>query len=182
MPHDVYISVDVETSGPVPGEYSLLSIGACPVERPDQGFYVELQPDAPGEFPAALAVSGLDLARLRTEGTPLPEALHTFRTWVNEQAGTDGRPVFVGLNAAFDWSFINTAFHRYLGHNPFGFAALDIKSLYMGRFGTHWDDTRSSRMRLRFGLEQANAHHALADARLQAQLFGLIMRSSPEAL
>jgi uncharacterized OsmC-like protein len=28
-PDKTYISVDVETSGPTPGDYSLLSIGAC---------------------------------------------------------------------------------------------------------------------------------------------------------
>ncbi|MFL1482375.1 3'-5' exonuclease, partial [Pseudomonas grimontii] len=27
-PDELYVSVDVETSGPIPGEYSLLSIGA----------------------------------------------------------------------------------------------------------------------------------------------------------
>ena len=28
---EVFISVDVETAGPIPGEYSLLTIGACDV-------------------------------------------------------------------------------------------------------------------------------------------------------
>ena len=41
---EIYISVDVEASGPIPGEYSLLSIGACLVGQPDQSFYVELKP------------------------------------------------------------------------------------------------------------------------------------------
>lgn len=36
---ELYISVDVETSGPVPGIYSLLSIGACLVSEPAQSIY-----------------------------------------------------------------------------------------------------------------------------------------------
>ena len=40
----LFISVDVETSGPSPSEHSLLSIGACLVFAPEQRFYVELQP------------------------------------------------------------------------------------------------------------------------------------------
>ena len=41
---EIYISVDVETSGPIPGEYSLLSIGARSVGHPEQNFYSELKP------------------------------------------------------------------------------------------------------------------------------------------
>jgi hypothetical protein len=33
---EIFVSVDVEASGPIPGEYSLLSIGACHVDKPDQ--------------------------------------------------------------------------------------------------------------------------------------------------
>ena len=35
---EIFVSVDVETAGPIPGEYSLLSIGACPVFDPDNGY------------------------------------------------------------------------------------------------------------------------------------------------
>lgn len=56
---EIYVSVDVETSGPIPGEYSLLSIGACLVAQPATSIYLELQPDSPKYDPEALAVSGL---------------------------------------------------------------------------------------------------------------------------
>ena len=35
---EIFVSIDVETSGPIPGEYSLLSIGACLVSDPDTTF------------------------------------------------------------------------------------------------------------------------------------------------
>ena len=37
---EAYISVDVETAGPYPGLYSLLSIGACSVWKPEHNFYM----------------------------------------------------------------------------------------------------------------------------------------------
>lgn len=40
---EIYISVDIEASGPIPGEYSLLSIGACVVNQTSQTFYAELK-------------------------------------------------------------------------------------------------------------------------------------------
>ena len=40
---EVFISVDVETSGPIPGDYDLLSIGMCLVDKPTVNFYCELK-------------------------------------------------------------------------------------------------------------------------------------------
>ncbi|MGS8295842.1 hypothetical protein ACQ93L_22750, partial [Escherichia coli] len=45
---EIFVSVDIETSGPVPGLFSLLSIGACLVHAPDVRFYAELKPDCTG--------------------------------------------------------------------------------------------------------------------------------------
>jgi len=50
----------------------------------------------------------------------------SFEKWLLTVAG-NAKPIFVGLNAPFDWSFINYYFHRFIGRNPFGFTALDIK-------------------------------------------------------
>ena len=41
------ISVGVETSSPTPGDFSLLSIGACPVMDLECTFYIELQLQLP---------------------------------------------------------------------------------------------------------------------------------------
>ena len=52
-----------------------------------------------------------------------------FDSWLQgEVAAEDSTLVFVGLNAPFDWSFVNYYFHHYLSRNPFGFTALDIKA------------------------------------------------------
>jgi hypothetical protein len=40
---ETYISVDVEAAGPIPGAFSLLSIGACVVGNTDETFYAELR-------------------------------------------------------------------------------------------------------------------------------------------
>jgi len=167
---ECFISVDVETAGPIPGEYSMLALGACVVGAPGDGFYAELQPLNGNAVPEALRVSGLDLAKLAASGERPEVALARFRDWVQHVAGA-ARPVFVGFNAGFDWSFVNWYCVRFLGANPFGFAALDIKSYYMGLTGCAWDDTRSSRIPVEFQPDQPGDHHALADARAQAEMF-----------
>lgn len=173
--NEVYISVDVETSGPIPGEYSMLTIGACLVDEPDLVFSCELKPISTNADPEALAVTGLSLDRLAVEGLAPDVAMREFQSWVEKVADTDKLPVFVGLNAPFDWSFTNYYFHRYLGSNPFGFTALDIKALYMGATGSNWRDTRSSQMAARLHPRLEGNHQALHDAQYQAELFRLIM-------
>ena len=65
---DCYISVDVEAAGPIPGTYSLLSIGACVVGNPGQSFYSELKPISGAFVAKAMAVHGLSLETLKQTG------------------------------------------------------------------------------------------------------------------
>ena len=144
---EIFISVDVETAGPIPGEFSLLSIGACDVDDEFRSFSIELKPINRNADPKALEVTGLSLEVLAERGEEPAAAMKAFENWARSLAGEDATPVFVGFNAPFDWSFVNYYFHRFTGANPFGFTALDIKALYMGATGSTWSDTRSSRSR-----------------------------------
>jgi DNA polymerase III epsilon subunit-like protein len=212
MREEVWISVDVETSGPTPATGSLLAIGACRVDDPDIGYYVELQPlvDRPwGE--AEERVHGLSRDHLERHGLPRREAVGLFATWIGEQvaaapsagapsAGAPSaaarsagdspadlsrahfpagvshlppRPVFVALNAPFDWMWVADAFHAELGTNPFGSSGLDIKALFLGRHWgevRQWGETSGARIARRLGVETPHRHHALDDARRQAEL------------
>lgn len=171
---EIYISVDVETSGPIPGEYSLLSIGACDVDDDSKSFSIELKPINSNADPKALEVTGLSLEDLAKRGAAPAAAMAAFATWANTLAGDDRALVFVGFNAPFDWSFVNYYFHRFTGGNPFGFSALDIKALYMGVTGSTWTDTRSSQIAKHLLPERHGDHDALHDAKYQAELFRLI--------
>jgi DNA polymerase III epsilon subunit-like protein len=167
---DCFISVDVETAGPIPGEYSMLSVGACMVGRRDESFYAELKPINGNAVTEALKVTGFDLVELGRTGERPEDAMAKFRDWL-AGACPGGKSVFVGFNAGFDWSFVNWYFHRFLGDNPFGFAPLDIKSYYMGLTACAWEDTKSSRICAEFQPLKAREHNALNDARAQAEMF-----------
>ncbi len=166
---EVFLSVDVETSGPIPGEFSLLTIGACDVFEPQQTFSCELKPTTRNADPKALEVTGLSLDRLERDGLDPAVGMQKFRDWVISTAGPDATPVL-----PFDWSFVNYYFHRYLGENPFGFAALDIKSMYMGAASCSWAQTRSSQIAAALHPTLKGDHDALHDAQYQAELFRLI--------
>lgn len=165
-----YISVDVEASGPIPGEYSMLSIGACLVRDIHEGFYAELRPISDRYVSEALEVSGLSLPRLREHGIDPQETMASLRDWIKNVCA-DRRPVFVGFNASFDWSFVNWYFHVFLKENPFGIGGVDIKAYYMGLAGSEWGDTTSSKLPSAFQSSRSQTHHALEDAQAQAEIF-----------
>ena len=175
MSDELYVSVDVETSGPVPGIYSLLSIGACVISEPNQSIYLELQPDGLKHDPEAVAVTGLDLTKLENEGLAPQAAMLKLQQWLNQICSAGQKVVFVGLNTPFDWSFINYYFHKYSGSNPFGFTAIDMKAYYMGATGCCWKETKSSQMTARLNPISAPNHNALDDARFQGELFALML-------
>ncbi|MEA3398050.1 MAG: 3'-5' exonuclease [Chloroflexota bacterium] len=175
LPSEAYVSVDVETSGPNPGTYSMLSIGACLVSDPQRGFYVELQPLNSNAIPGALAISDLSMEALAEHGLPPARALARFEAWLEAEIPSDQRPVFVALNAPFDWMFVNDYFHRFLERNPFGHSALDIKAFYMGLTGIRWARTSMKYLARRYLAGRKLTHNALRDAQDQAELFAKIL-------
>ncbi|MBL9080893.1 MAG: 3'-5' exonuclease [Planctomycetales bacterium] len=174
MKHEAYFSVDIEAAGPIPGKYSLLSVGACLVSDQSQGFYVELKPVSDEFVPEAIAVSGFTLDALKRSGELPTTAFQRFADWIEEACG-DRKPVFVGFNASFDWQFINWYFHSYLAKNPFGFGGVDIKSYFMGRRGSTWAESSSSKLPVEFQPDTAQTHNALDDARAQASIFSKML-------
>jgi DNA polymerase III alpha subunit (gram-positive type) len=177
MSSEIYISVDVETAGPIPGAYSLLAIGACVVGSTGVDFFAELKPINGRFVPEAMKVVGASLEEYEARGLPPEQVMRAFGDWL-EGLSQDGKPVFVGFNATFDWSFVNWYFHTYLEHNPFGIGGIDIKSYYMALVNCSWADTRSDRIPKKFKGSSVHTHNALDDAVEQAEMFQLMLEEA----
>ena len=174
MSAETWISVDVETSGPAPSVASLLSIGACLVDRPADGIEILVRP-IPGLAwsDEAQLVHGLTRDRLAAEGLEPGDAMARLAAWVATHVPPASSPVLVSFNAPFDWLFIADYCWRYLGRNPFGISALDLKALYMGRHldvVQRWAETRKSDVGRRYPIDLPHTHDALDDAREQAEI------------
>jgi DNA polymerase III epsilon subunit-like protein len=180
---DVYISADVETDGPIPGPYSLLSVGLCVAgmfngrefRRTDPWsttFYAELQPISSQWQPEALAVNGLDREALVMNGRQPSEAMEDAARWVEEVAGPH-RAVLVAYPVAFDWAFLYWYFVRFSNRgSPFGFSScLDIRTLYQASAHTVHDLSGKEHMPGHLLPSRPHTHNALEDAIEQAELF-----------
>jgi DNA polymerase III epsilon subunit-like protein len=176
---ETWISVDVETSGPTPHTGSLLSVGACLVDDPERGIELLLRPEPALPWDrSAEAIHRLDRATLERDGLEPGEAMVLLDRWIAEVVPEGSRPVFVALNAPFDWMFVADACWRHLGRNPFGHSALDIKALYLGRHAAEvrrWSETARVRILERYPVTLPHTHTALADAREQAAIFRRIL-------
>ena len=167
---ELLISVDIETSGPIIGRHSMLSLGACLVDDVAATFARTLQPISAEAEPAAMQIIGRSLDDFTKSGMEVSRAMREFAAWIGS-VRTSHDPVFVGFNAAFDWGFVNWYFLTYVGENPFGIAPLDIKAYYAGLTGVEWKDTRSSKIPERFKPISRHTHDPLEDAIEQAAMF-----------
>ena len=152
--------VDIESDGPIPGDYSMICFGAVIVEPSlSKTFYGQLRPISDRWIAEALAVSGF--TREQTMAFPEPESvMRQFAGWLAEHCG--GQAMFISDNNGFDWQFINWYFHHFTGSNPFGFSSTNLGSLYKGVVR----DTTENFKHLR---KTAHTHHPVDDAKGNAE-------------
>lgn len=152
MARATWFCVDIEASGPVPGLYDMVSLGAVVLLDDDHtltlggSFYVEIRPENASYDREAMAVNGLDFEALQRDGVPRRQAMEQLAAWVRAHTAPGASPVFVGHNAPFDWSFVSHAYCAEGLRNPFGYKALDTKALSGGVLGLHWLDTSKERL------------------------------------
>ena len=135
---------DVESDGPIPGDYSMISFGAVLVEplqyklNPNmkhKSFYGKLKPISDKWVPEALAVSGHSREETLEFDDPT-KVMKDFSDWLTLVCKGD-RPVFIADNNGFDWQFINWYFHHFIGSNPFGYSSQNLGSIYKGLVKTN---------------------------------------------
>src|SRR5262245_45727678 len=180
---DIYISGDVETDGPIPGPYSMLSFALVVAGTFDgkvfrragpsaSTFYRELKPISDSFQPEALAVNGLDRERLVREGAPPENAMNEASAWVVSVAGSR-RPVLVAYPAAFDWTWLYWYFTRFAREgSPFGFSSCyDIKTMIAVKRGSVMSESTKGLLPDEVRTSRTHTHNALDDAREQAEIF-----------
>lgn len=161
---EFYVSVDIEATGPIPGEYSMSSLGAFvagaktvdgtyvrfdPTDS-NNVFYAELTPVSEKFVPEAIKVGlleGFDDSIPDNNGTRRHEwmkthsekpevAMRDFADFVNGWAKElEARPVFMAYPASFDWTFVYWYLQKFGVDSPFGFSSvLDLKTYFSAKF------------------------------------------------
>lgn len=181
---DAYFSADVETDGPIPGPFSILSFAivyagsydGIRFKRPktyDRILYKELQPISDAYQEEALLINGLDRNRLMIEGDEPRRAMTDACEWVIASAGT-AKPVLVAYPLSFDWTWLYWYFIRFSsGGSPFGYSrCFDIKTAVAVKTGIPLSKAGRSQLPVELLPKHQHTHHAVDDAIAQAEIFG----------
>jgi hypothetical protein len=164
-----FVSVDVEADGPIPGKYSMISVGAVVAEPPyDDNFYTTIRPITDDYVQEALDVTGFTREETMQFNKPEIEILR-FHAWLKNLKQRKGWPIFIADNNGFDWQFVNYYLHVYTGENPFGYSSMNLNSLYKGLE----KDFRAKFKRYRV---TPHTHNALDDAKGNAEALYKILK------
>ena len=152
-----YIMVDIESNGPIPGDYSMTSLGAVIVDdKLDKAFKINIKPISekfdPDRRQFVDAKDAIDAK----------EAMQKFKGWILKNSS--GTPIFISDNNGFDWMFVCWYFWHFLGENPFGYNSHNLNSLYKGL-------KKDLHAKLDFLRERNLTHDALEDAKDNAKIF-----------
>jgi len=178
----IYIIVDIELNGLMPGRHSILSIGAVASTTQEEkgSFYEKVQPldelTADPETMAWWETQPEAWQEATTDAKPAAEVIDTFRSWVTSFGKT---PVFVASPLILDYPFIKWYLDRFGGKQLFeDFSpvqrTLDLASFTAGTLSIPL--ARSRRMQLPNNITQGmpeHSHNALDDARG----YGVILRN-----
>lgn len=127
-----HVVLDVESDGPCPGLYNMISFGLVSVASPERDFLGEVAPIVPNPgVAAARDAVGVSFERQQSYRSP-QHVMQDARDWLKELSGGQ-RVILWSDNPAFDWQFWNWYCHKYLGENPAGFSARRIGDLDAGR-------------------------------------------------
>ncbi len=190
MPADPIVAFDIETSGPVPNPFSMLSLGAVCLDgetlEPRGEWYERFGPLYGPEhtFDASTREWWTrfpdQLAEALRDPTPAREAADAFVAWVSGfTRGEKGRAVLLAAPAGFDGMFVNhyavTSGHAF-DTLPWKHRIMDLASFMVGRMGIEYH--RHGRFMPKV---EGHDHNALNDARVLARRFVLLQSGAPPA-
>ncbi len=181
---EIYLSTDVESDGPIPGIYSMLSFASA-AYLADKTLVdtfsanLETLPEATTnpETMAWWATQPEAWAAHRQNLEEPAAAMQRYLAWIKT---LPGKPVFVSYPVASDFMFVYWYLVRFTGEQPFSHSALDIKTYAMALMGTPYRASVKRNMPRRWFDPMPHTHVALDDAIEQGALFCNMLQENQE--
>ena len=172
---EVFISVDIETDGPIPSDFSMLSLGAAVFDQTGNllstfSANLETLPGA-SQHPDTMEWWSKNQEAYNATRQNLIDpklAMEQFTTWVKEQPGI---PVCVGYPVFFDYQFLYWYLIHFTGDSPFSFSALDIKTYASAMLDLPYRKSTKKNMPKHWFPKDPHTHIAVDDAIEQGKLF-----------
>lgn len=182
---EIYISTDIESDGPIPGPNSMLSFASAAFvnsklvntfsanlkQLPDAEMDQRTKEEFWDKNPEAWEACRLDMQD--------PErAITAYVDWLKGlEQKHNGKVVFVGYPAGYDFTFVYWYLMKFGGYSPFSFSCIDMKTLAMALMKKPFRQCTKRRMPKHwFDKSLKHTHVALDDAIEQGVMFCNMMK------
>lgn len=182
---EIFLSIDVEATGPVPGLNSMIELGVCVVGDPENSFSACLLEDSNSgwnrqtrEWWFSTDQLRRTLSEIQEQARPIGDVMFDFKDWVSQFR----RPIITAFPTSFDFPFLKYYWNKWITTNnpPFSHGAMDIKSYAAGVLGVPYWKTTKKELKKKFPsgfrADLRHTHRALDDAREQAYLIEQLMK------
>ena len=151
--------VDIESDGPIPGDYSMTSLGAIVVDvKLNTKFKVNIKPISNNSISKRVNHANIIGA------IDAKEAMIKFKDWLQEiKKNNSGKLIFISDNNGFDWMFVCWYFWHFIRENPLGYYSENLQALYRGL-------NKNLKVKLSDIRERELQHEALEDATDNAKI------------
>jgi hypothetical protein len=179
---EIYVSVDIEADGPIPGPNSMLSFGAAAFKTDGtmvDTFTANLEtlPNAMGDHKTMEWWKTQEQAwKACRQNQQDPEtAIANFVEWVEK---LPGKPVFVGYPVAYDFMFVYWYMMKFVGRSPFSHSGLDMKTYAFSILKKGYRKSTKRFMPKSWFPKSRHTHVALDDAIERGQLFCNMLKAN----
>lgn len=173
--NEIIVSTDIETDGPIPGIYSMLSLGSAAYTKNKELLSTfegnfNLLPEAISD-PDTMKWWGTQPEAWAEHRKNIQEPVLIMKNYVKWLKELPGKPVFVAYPAGFDFLFVYWYLIKFAGESPFSFSALDIKSYASAVLKCDYRDATKRNMPKSWFDDLPHTHKALDDAIEQGAMF-----------
>jgi len=181
---DIYVSTDIEADGFNVGKNSMLSFGS--VALFEDKFIIdkfsanlETLPDCVSDETTMQWWKNYPEAwhACRKDCQPPAVAMKNYHDWLTT---LPGRIIFIAKPLVFDFGFIDYYLKRFVGTNPFGFSAIDIRSVALGFLGSSFQEAGSHHFPKDWFENLPHPHIAIEDALEQGIVFCNLLQSAKQ--
>ena len=182
---EVFVSIDIETTGPVPGLHSMISLGAAAFTKgqiPVSTFQANLKEQCGAmadEDTMDFWANHIEAWEAATKDpSDIELVMNNFKLWI-ESLGRNIVPVY--YPSGYDLPFINYYSQLVLGKVFLTHRAIDIQTLAWTLMGSPFaKNCRQSAYPKEWLVTNKNKHRAVDDAIAQGQMFMKMRRVSTE--
>ena len=172
--NEIFISVDCEADGPIPGPYSMLSFAAVAINKEGTQlgtFEVNLtELEGASQDPDTMEFwaknpEAWEACRQNLQHPSI--AMKDFRQWLERFH----KPIMIEYPGGFDLMFLHWYMMKFTGNNPMSFTSIGMRAYAMGALACDFRDTYKKSLPRAWMSKKRHSHIALDDALGQADLF-----------